>query len=113
MLPDRRVGSLQEPRAPPASAVALSDSFSKSIALEARENVEVLEERRRALLACLSRLAPADRELIRQRYAPSETGKSLARKLGRPANSVYQSLSRIRRALLECVKRRMAAEAQT
>jgi RNA polymerase sigma-70 factor, ECF subfamily len=95
------------------SAVALSDSFLESIALEARENVEVLEERRRALLACLSRLAPADRELIRQRYAPSETGKSLARKLGRPANSVYQSLSRIRRALMECVKRRMAAEAQT
>ena len=66
-----------------------------------------------ALLVCLARLAPADRELIRLRYAPSETGKSLARKLGRPANSVYQSLSRIRRALLECVKRRLAAEAHS
>ena len=36
----------------------------------------------------------------------------MARKLGRPANSVYQSLSRIRRTLLECIKRRLAAEAQ-
>jgi RNA polymerase sigma-70 factor (ECF subfamily) len=95
------------------SAVPLSDEFIEVIAREARENVEPLEERRRALLACLGRLAPADRELIRLRYAPSETGKGLARKLGRPANSVYQSLSRIRRALLECVKRRLAAEAQT
>ncbi len=91
-----------------------SDSFLEVESRSKRaENVEVLEERRRALLACLSRLVPADRELIRQRDAPSETGKSLARKLGRPANSVYQSLSRIRRALMECVKRRMAAEAQT
>jgi RNA polymerase sigma-70 factor (ECF subfamily) len=31
--------------------------------------------------------------------------------LGRPANSVYQSLGRIRRVLLECVRRRMASGA--
>jgi RNA polymerase sigma-70 factor, ECF subfamily len=93
------------------SAVALSDSFLEVIAAEARDNADDLEDRRQALLLCLSRLAPADRELIRLRYAPAETGKSLAQKLGRPANSVYQSLSRIRRALLECVKRRLAAEA--
>jgi RNA polymerase sigma-70 factor (ECF subfamily) len=36
----------------------------------------------------------------------------VARQLGRPANSVYQSLSRIRRTLLDCIKRRLAAEAQ-
>ena len=64
------------------------------------------------MLACLARLAPSDRELIRRRYSPGETGKSLAEALGRPANSVYQSLGRIRRTLLECIKRRLAAEAQ-
>jgi RNA polymerase sigma-70 factor (ECF subfamily) len=95
------------------STVPLSDGFIEVIAREARENVDPLEDRRRALLTCLSRLSPADRELIRHRYAPGETGKSVARTLGRPANSVYQSLSRIRRALLECVKRRLTAEAQT
>jgi RNA polymerase sigma-70 factor, ECF subfamily len=89
----------------------LSDSFLEVIAAEARDNADDLEDRRQALLLCLSRLAPADRELIRLRYAPTETGKGLAQKLGRPANSVYQSLSRVRRALLECVKRRLAAEA--
>jgi RNA polymerase sigma-70 factor (ECF subfamily) len=95
------------------SAVPMSDSFLEIIAREAEDNVEVLEQRRQALLLCLNRLAPADRELIRLRYAPNETGKSLARKLGRPQNSVYQSLSRIRRALLECVNRRLAAEAHS
>jgi RNA polymerase sigma-70 factor (ECF subfamily) len=93
-------------------AAILSEAFVEAIAREAEESVESLEERRRALLACLARLVPADRELIRQRYAPGATGKSVARQLGRPANSVYQSLSRIRRTLLDCIKRRLAAEAQ-
>ena len=90
----------------------LSDAFVEAIAREAEENVDSLEDRRRALLACLARLAPADRDLVRRRYAPGESGKTVARQLGRPANSVYQSLSRIRRMLMECIKRRLAAEAQ-
>jgi RNA polymerase sigma-70 factor (ECF subfamily) len=93
-------------------AVRLSDRLVEIIAREAQEHAEPLEARRRALLACLGRLSDGDRELIRRRYAPGENGKSLARRLGRPANSVYQSLSRIRRALHECIQRRLAAEAQ-
>jgi RNA polymerase sigma-70 factor (ECF subfamily) len=93
-------------------ATLLSDAFVEAIAREAQDSVDSLEERRRALLACLSRLAPSDRDLIRRRYAPGATGKTVARQLGRPANSVYQSLSRIRRMLLDCIKRRLAAEAQ-
>ena len=57
-----------------------------------------MEARRLALLACLGKLRKADRELIEERYASGENGLSVARKLGRPANSVYQSLGRIRRA---------------
>ncbi|HUG89832.1 MAG TPA: sigma-70 family RNA polymerase sigma factor [Planctomycetaceae bacterium] len=66
------------------------------------------EERRKALAACLGKLSPRDRRLIEQRYAPGTSGKTLAEQLGRPANSVYQSLGRIRRALLECISRRLA-----
>jgi RNA polymerase sigma-70 factor, ECF subfamily len=90
--------------------ISLSEGLLELIARDAEVNVDSLEERRRALLSCLSRLAPADRELVRRRYAPGESGKSVAKNLGRPANSVYQSLSRIRRTLLECIKRRLAAE---
>jgi RNA polymerase sigma-70 factor (ECF subfamily) len=46
------------------------------------------------------------------RYAPGETGKNLAEQIGRPSNSVYQSLGRIRRTLMECIQRRLAAEAR-
>jgi RNA polymerase sigma-70 factor (ECF subfamily) len=93
-------------------ASLLSDAFVETIAREAADNVDALEERRRALLTCLGRLAPSDRELIRRRYATGATGKSVAEQLARPANSVYQSLSRIRRTLMDCITRRLAAEGQ-
>jgi RNA polymerase sigma-70 factor (ECF subfamily) len=87
-----------------------SDEFIHQVAEEALERSDELERRRAALVHCIEKLRPADRELIQHRYAPGETGKNLAEALGRPANSVYQSLGRIRRTLWECVQRRLAAE---
>lgn len=88
-----------------------SNEFVEVVAREIEENADLAAEKRTALLGCLGKLRPKDRELIRQRYASGENGKSLAELLGRPVNSVYQSLGRIRKTLLECMKRRMAAEA--
>jgi len=67
------------------------------------------ERRREALTECLSKLRIQDQEIIRRRYAMGATGDEVAQQLGRPANSVYQSLGRIRRVLLECIRRQMAA----
>lgn len=90
--------------------VLFSDAFLDAVAGEVEENVDYLEARRAALAECLKKLRPRDRELIEQRYAPGTTGKALAERLGRPLNAVYQSLGRIRRALHECINRRLAAE---
>lgn len=89
-----------------------SDEFVQQVAQAREDDIKSdLEERkRRALATCLDKLRPQDRELIQLRYRPGETGKDLAEILGRPANSVYQSLGRIRRALLECIKRELASE---
>ncbi len=87
-----------------------SDEFMQTVAAEAAERGDELEQRRVALENCIKKLRPADRDLIRQRYEPGSNGKDLAETLGRPANSVYQSLGRIRRSLLECINRRLAAE---
>lgn len=88
-----------------------SDQFVQRIAVEAQSGVQPFDERRRALMQCLAKLRKPDRELIQRRYSPGENGKSVAEALGRPANSVYQSLGRIRRRLLDCIRRRLAAEA--
>ena len=87
--------------------IQFSDEFLETVSREALERSDELEERRKALVECMGKLRPRDRELIEQRYAPGEKGKHLAEQIGRPANSVYQSLGRIRRSLMECITRRM------
>ncbi len=87
-----------------------SDEFVQQIAEEALTNTEQSESRRQALTSCLGKLRSKDRELIQRRYTPGENGKSVAEFLQRPINSVYQSLGRIRRTLLECINRHLAAE---
>jgi RNA polymerase sigma-70 factor (ECF subfamily) len=71
---------------------------------------ENLHVRQAALAKCLGQLRPKDRALIQMRYAAGANGDKVARTLGRPANSVYQSLGRIRRVLVECVRMQLAAE---
>jgi len=88
-----------------------SNEFVERIATEVISGADHFEERQRALSGCLEKLRPKDRELIQCRYAPGETGQGVAALLGRPVNSVYQSLGRIRRTLLECIRRRLASEA--
>ena len=88
-----------------------SDEFVRQVASDAIEQAEDLEQRRQYLAACLGKLRSNDRELIQQRYSAGESGKSVAELIGRPINSVYQSLSRIRRTLLECVNRQIRTQA--
>ncbi len=87
-----------------------SDEFVQYVAEESRNMSDELEARHQALMECLQKLKPSDLKLIQQRYKSGENGKSVAEWLGRPVNSVYQSLGRIRRTLMECVNRQLATE---
>lgn len=93
--------------------IQFSAEFVEQIADDAIVDPAELDTRRQALAICLSKLRPKDRELIDMRYTPGANGLSIARSLDRPVNSIYQSLARIRRTLLECVTRRLASEART
>ena len=89
--------------------IVFSDEFISTVAAEVEERSATLEQRREALIECLRKLNNKDRELIEKRYSPGESGKSVAAFLGRPANAVYQSLSRIRKTLHSCVTRQMGS----
>ena len=89
--------------------LTFSDEFVAAVAEEVDAQSETQDRRRDALQVCLEKLQPGDRELIQRRYQPGLSGKDLADHLGRPANSVYQSLGRIRKALLDCIHRQLAA----
>ena len=69
----------------------------------------VLEVRMAALEQCLNKLTPNDRHLIERCYSGELSGRELALELKRPEKSIYRSLGRVRRTLIECVRRLLAA----
>jgi RNA polymerase sigma-70 factor, ECF subfamily len=86
----------------------LGDDVTELIADYLEQQPSDADQRRDALAECMSRLRERDRELLKRRYSENTSGDDVARDLGRPANSVYQSLGRIRKVLIECVRRRLA-----
>jgi RNA polymerase sigma-70 factor, ECF subfamily len=63
-----------------------------------------------ALVGCLNELSEGDRKLIRLCYAAKHNIKAAAAALDRPAASVYVSLVRVRRLLMNCLQRTNAEE---
>ena len=87
-----------------------SSEFLDLIEGETVRRDELSDSRRDALATCIGKLSEKDRKLIQMRYASDGKGQDVAAALGRPRNSVYQSLSRIRKLLLDCVNRSLAIE---
>jgi RNA polymerase sigma-70 factor, ECF subfamily len=93
--------------------LTFSDEFVSRVAAAMEADTDMLDRRRQALASCLGKLKSDDRDLISRRYAPGASGKSVARALKRPANSVYQSIGRIRQMLLECIERQLKLAEQS
>jgi RNA polymerase sigma-70 factor (ECF subfamily) len=89
--------------------VALVDAAFEEHARQ-DQGEQAIEEERSILRRCLDRLAPAARAMVEERYAAGLSLRELADRLRRTEGAVQVALSRIRKALLECVRRREAAE---
>ena len=87
-----------------------SDDLVGALAEQRTADADVLEERRLALRECLKKLGPHDRVLIEHRYGGTETIKQIAKRLGRPANTLYKALERIRHTLFECINKTVSAK---
>jgi RNA polymerase sigma-70 factor, ECF subfamily len=84
----------------------LGDEFVEMISAVRSRRSAMRDRRSEALQHCLGKLTPRDRELLACRYGGDNlTIKEAAEKIGRPANTVYKALRRIRASLLECVRR--------
>ncbi|MEN0111632.1 MAG: sigma-70 family RNA polymerase sigma factor [Planctomycetota bacterium] len=89
----------------------LSEGVLDLLADQAVDHAEPLEDRRHALHECLATLRDSDREIVRACYGDARTSiKDAAERLGRPANTVYKAVARIRRVLHECITRRLRSE---
>jgi RNA polymerase sigma-70 factor, ECF subfamily len=78
-------------------AVAISNSTS-----------EIMD----ALEVCVEQLSEQDRELLRMRFEPGATSRSVALALRRPERTVSRVLSQLYDDLLECIQRRALSEKQ-
>jgi RNA polymerase sigma-70 factor, ECF subfamily len=89
----------------------LSDAAVELLSRDAVERVDLLESRRDALRTCLEKLPDTDRQLVRQCYSDSrQTFREVAQHIGRPSNTVYKALNRIRRLLHQCIDRTLSVE---
>ncbi|MBI1371519.1 MAG: sigma-70 family RNA polymerase sigma factor [Phycisphaera sp.] len=89
------------------AAMPLDDRTLDVLADEHQAMSDELDERRSALQRCMQRLRDVDRVLVQRCYERGVTAKEVADELGRPVNSVYKSLGRIRVSLLQCIQRRL------
>ena len=85
---------------------ALLDAFDAHWA--ACEDAESHRPAVDALRACLERLSPTSRRLVAAKYERSQSGDQIAAEIGRPVNTVYVALTRIHKALADCVRARLA-----
>ncbi|QDV70484.1 ECF RNA polymerase sigma factor SigK [Rosistilla carotiformis] len=87
-----------------------SDAAIDAIAEDYPHHQQLAGERRKALGDCLTHLSDADRRLVELRYFSDETVDNLSQRIEEPVSRLYRSLSRIRKALANCVHKKMASE---
>ena len=87
-----------------------SDEMVETLAEERAECEDVLDERRAALDGCLSKLDDPSRQLLLDRYGKEISITEVAEKQGKSRNALYIVLHRLRKALIDCVNRKLKVE---
>jgi RNA polymerase sigma-70 factor (ECF subfamily) len=82
------------------------------IASEAEAMADEVGSVQDALQNCLTKLRPADREVVQRCYGTDMTVATVAQQLGRSVNTIKSILKRCRRALYDCIRRTLSREEQ-
>lgn len=91
----------------------LDDEFLEAVSHESQSLADSLQDQLRALSQCIEKLRPRDAELLRRCYQPGASTRKVANELGRPAGTIYKSLTRIRRTLFACIERTLHVEGRS
>jgi len=93
------------------SKVVFDQEVVNALATTASTMSDELDERHEALLRCLKKLHPRDRDMLIARYEPGGSVQEAAQRCGRKIQTAYKALARLRKLLLDCVTTRLANEA--
>lgn len=88
----------------------LDREFIEAVAAEIDRRSDILDLQSEALKSCLKKLPEAHRAIVVWRYYEDCGVEEIAAKTSRSPEAVYRLLSRIRKALSECVQRQMPAD---
>ena len=105
-----RFKSLDHLKAKGRKRLLFSDKLLDQIAQCDRRHPETHQAKLRALANCRDKLSSKDQQLLAVCYGGQGTIRKAAEGVGRPVGSVYDSLSRIRRALYACIERTLTNE---
>lgn len=87
-----------------------SDSLVTELAEDVSNMVEDLSQRQLALTQCLQKLGDRERELIDAYYGDQETAATVADRWKCSSHAIYKTIKKIRKALFDCVNRRLSSE---
>jgi RNA polymerase sigma-70 factor (ECF subfamily) len=91
--------------------ITFDDRLLELLAAERALDVRRWNPRLEALESCLEKLDASGRELVQAVYVQGTDTAELARRRGLAVQTIYNKLNLIRRALAECVQRRLAENA--
>ncbi|TLD70856.1 sigma-70 family RNA polymerase sigma factor [Phragmitibacter flavus] len=89
------------------SHLEFEDELLQTLATERESHLLQWHPRMEALEACIEKLDPQHRDLVDAIYLEGIEAATLAQQQGRAIQTIYNKLNFIRRALAECVQRRM------
>jgi RNA polymerase sigma-70 factor, ECF subfamily len=95
------------------SKLWFNDDLLKLVAETHQQASTFAEQRRDALSDCVQRLGTMERQFILDFYRNECSAQELASVSGKPLSTVYKTLTRARRALRECIERKLASAART
>jgi RNA polymerase sigma-70 factor, ECF subfamily len=90
--------------------LVLSEKAVERLVCEVAADASQFDRQREALEHCIGEVAPAQRELLMQAYQPGARIGTLAREHGRTEPGMYQWLYRLRKLLLDCIRKSLAKE---
>jgi RNA polymerase sigma-70 factor (ECF subfamily) len=93
--------------------LVLDEAVVTQLADESAEREPQLERQREALESCMQKVAPDQRDLLMQAYQPQARMQKVAQSSGRTITGFYQWLHRMRRTLMDCIRRALAQEASS
>jgi RNA polymerase sigma-70 factor (ECF subfamily) len=90
--------------------LVLDEHVVAKLASETAEQEPHLLRQREALEKCMKNVQPEQRELLMRAYQPESRIQDVASRSGRSIPGFYQWLHRVRRMLLDCIRRRISQQ---